>query len=68
MKWLLVCLAVFFMVAPAMAGEDPYIAIVGNDNAFTPFYFSAKHQQFLFIRPGSVFPYVSPVFLSLTHF
>jgi len=31
MKWLFVCLAVFFMVAPAMAGEDPYIAIVGND-------------------------------------
>jgi len=31
MKWLLVLLAVLFMVAPAMAGEDPYIAIVGTD-------------------------------------
>lgn len=31
MKWLLVCLAVCFMVAPAMAGEDPYISIVGTD-------------------------------------
>ncbi len=31
MKWLFVCLAVFLTVAPAMAGEDPYIAIVGND-------------------------------------
>lgn len=31
MKWLLVCLAVFFMVAPAFAGEDPFIAIVGKD-------------------------------------
>jgi len=31
MKWLLVLLAVLFMVAPAMAGEDPYIAIVGLD-------------------------------------
>jgi len=48
MKWLLVLLAVFFMVAPAMAGEDPYIAIVGNDaTAVDPFYFSPKHVQFL---------------------
>jgi len=31
MKWLLAALAVFFMVAPALAGEDPYIGIVGND-------------------------------------
>ena len=31
MKWLLVLAAIFFTVAPAMAGEDPYIGIVGND-------------------------------------
>ena len=48
MKWLFVCLAVFFMVAPAMAGEDAYIAIVGNDNTANPFYFSPKYQQFLY--------------------
>ena len=48
MKWLLVCLAVFFMVAPAMAGEDAYIAIVGGDNTANPFYFSPKYQQFLY--------------------
>ncbi len=68
MKWLLVSLAVLFMVGPAMAGEDPYIAIVGTDcvvntttpNSFgqlcnvgfisfaNPFYFSPKHQQFMY--------------------
>ncbi|MCG6533303.1 MAG: hypothetical protein L7F78_01135 [Syntrophales bacterium LBB04] len=49
MKCLFVCLAVFFMVAPAMAGEDPYIAIVGNDmTAANPFYFSPKYAQFMF--------------------
>ena len=30
-KWFLGLLAILFMVAPAMAGEDPYIAIVGQD-------------------------------------
>jgi hypothetical protein len=48
MKWLLACLAVLFMVAPAMAGEDPYIAIVDNDISANPFYFSPKHTQFLY--------------------
>jgi hypothetical protein len=48
MKWLFVLLAVCFMVAPAMAGEDPYIGIVGPDYQGSPFYFSPKHQQFLF--------------------
>jgi len=40
MKWLLVAAAVLLMVAPAMAGEDPYIAIVGTDCVFgtTNFY------------------------------
>ena len=31
MKWLCACLAVLFMVAPAMAGEDPYIGVVDSD-------------------------------------
>ncbi len=48
MKWLLVCLAVCFMVAPAMAGEDPYISIVGPDYQGSPFYFSPKHFQFMY--------------------
>ena len=53
MKWLLAVLAVFFMVAPAMAGEDPYIGIVGNDGlAYKSFYFSPKHTQFLFDQWG----------------
>ena len=68
MKWLFVFLAVLFIVAPAMAGEDPYIAIVGTDcvqgttNAAgqlctfgflgfaNPFYFSPKHQQFMYLE------------------
>jgi len=37
------------MVAPALAGEDPYVAIVGNDwFDASHFYFSEKHQQFLY--------------------
>jgi len=64
MKWLLALLVVLYMVVPAMAGEDPYIAIVGTDcvpnvtNAIgqkcgdsgsaVPFYFSTKYQQFMY--------------------
>ena len=67
MKWLLVCLAVFFMVAPAMAGEDAYIAVVNvkeggvidtsatgsdkNSAALFPFYFSPKYTQFMYQEP-----------------
>jgi len=63
MKYLFACLAVMFMVAPAMAGEDPYISIVGTDcvpgtepalqgvceatNA-DPFYYSPKYAQFMY--------------------
>ena len=83
MKWLFVCLAVFCLVAPAMAGEDPYMAIVGNDcvpgfvnpffggtcpvtgafgtiGAATPFYFSAKHQQFMLDQPLIGVPVCDP--------
>ena len=55
MKWLFVCLALFFMVAPAIAGEDPYIAIVGNDNTANPFYFSPKYRQFMYNEHASPF-------------
>lgn len=48
MKWLIGCLLALVMVSAAFAGEDPYIAIVGNDIDFNSFYFSQKHQQFLF--------------------
>ena len=48
MKWLIGCLLALVLVSAAFAGEDPYIAIVGNDIDFNPFYFSQKHQQFLF--------------------
>ena len=57
MKWLIGCLLALVMVSAAFAGEDPYIAIVGNDaitgvglgnGVGNPFYFSQKHQQFLY--------------------
>ncbi len=48
MKWLIGCLLALVMVSAAFAGEDPYIGIVGNDIDFNSFYFSQKHQQFLF--------------------
>jgi hypothetical protein len=55
MKWLIGCLLALVMVTAGFAGEDPYIAIVGNDaivgigdGVANPFYFSAKHQQFLY--------------------
>jgi len=51
MKWLCALLAVMFMVAPAMAGEDPYIAIVDNDILANTFYFSPKYTQFLYDQP-----------------
>jgi hypothetical protein len=57
MKWLIGCLLALVMVSAAFAGEDPYISIVGNDavtgiglgnGVANPFYFSQKHQQFLY--------------------
>jgi len=48
MKWIIGCLLALFLVTPAMAGEDPYIGIVGNDGDFNSFYWSEKHQQFLY--------------------
>jgi len=37
-----------FMVAPAMAGEDPYVAVVGNDILANTWYLSPKYVQFLY--------------------
>jgi len=48
MKWMIACLLALFLVTPALAGEDPYIGIVGNDADFNPFYWSPKHTNFLF--------------------
>ena len=59
MKWLFVCLAVCFMVSSAMAGEDPYISIVGPDYLGNPFYFSPKHIQFMYNENAD--PYFIPV-------
>lgn len=48
MKWLITLVVALSFVAPAFAGEDPYIAIVGNDNAYKPWYVSPKYQQFMY--------------------
>ena len=47
-KWLIGGLLALLMVAPAFAGEDPYIAVVGNDFLANPFYLSPKYQQFTY--------------------
>jgi hypothetical protein len=47
-KWLIACLGLLFMVSPALAGEDPYVAIVGNDVNAIPFYFSPKYLQWAY--------------------
>src|SRR5512136_1521822 len=59
MKWLFVLLAVCFMAAPAMAGEDPYISVVGPDYLANPFYVSPKHLQFMYNEYAA--PYYIPV-------
>ena len=40
---------------PAVAGEDPYISIVGPDYLGNPFYFSEKHFQFMYNENASPF-------------
>jgi len=47
-KWLVSLLLVLCFVTPAMAGEDLYIAVVGNDINAKTFYLSPKYQQFLY--------------------
>lgn len=49
MKWLMGIMVALLMVSGAMAGEDPYIGIVGNDALeVNTFYFSPKYLQFLY--------------------
>lgn len=52
MKWVIGCLLALCIVSAAFAGEDPYVAIVGNDilcqSAPANFYISTKQQQFCF--------------------
>jgi hypothetical protein len=47
MKWLFACMLMLLVATSAMAGEDPYIAVVGNDILATSFYLSPKYEQFL---------------------
>jgi len=47
MKWLFAFMLTLLMVTPVLAGEDPYIAIVGNDIAASGFYLSPVYEQFL---------------------
>jgi len=62
MKCLIACLAVLFMVTPAMAGMDPYIAVVGNDIDANPFYLDAQYQQFLYDQNAIGVPVVGEQF------
>ena len=48
MKWLLSLLIALCLVTPAVAGEVPYIAVVGNDIKANGFYNSAKYKQFMY--------------------
>jgi len=48
MKWLIGSLLALAMVTASFAGEDPYIAVVGNDIDANGFYFSPKYEQFLY--------------------
>lgn len=48
MRWFIGCLLALAMVSAAFAGEDPYIAVVGNDIDANGFYFSEKYEQFLY--------------------
>jgi len=48
MKWIVGLLVALFVVSSAMAGEDPYIAIVGNDVRANDFYNSPKYEQFTY--------------------
>jgi hypothetical protein len=47
MKWLAGGFLALALVCVAFAGEDPYIAVVGNDIDANPFYFSPNRDQFL---------------------
>ncbi len=48
MKWLITLVVALCMVTPAVAGENLFVAVVGNDIQANPFYVSQKLQQFLY--------------------
>lgn len=48
MKWIVALVLTLLMVTPAMAGQDPYVAFVGQDDLRNPWYISSKHAQFTF--------------------
>jgi hypothetical protein len=48
MKGLITFLALLFMISPALAGEDPYVAVIGNDLSANSFYFSPKYLQWAY--------------------
>jgi hypothetical protein len=64
MRWLISLVLVLSFAVPAFAGEDPYIAIVGNDIGALRWYVSQKYYQFMFnqeawavpVCDGSTFP------------
>jgi hypothetical protein len=62
MKWLIGCLLALVMVAPALAGEDPYIGVVGNDINANTFYLSPKYVQWLHDQTISAIPTSGEVF------
>jgi len=68
MKWLCAWLAVLCMVVPAIAGEDPYIAVVDNDAAVVgwDFYFNLTQQQFVLDQESMGIPVAGEEFRSQT--
>lgn len=48
MKWIIALLLALCMVTPAVAGQDPYISVVGQDSKANLFYVSPKYTQFLY--------------------
>ena len=48
--------------SPPSSGEDPYIAVVGNDIGANAFYLSPKHEQFLYDQTGIDVPVTGEAF------
>jgi hypothetical protein len=65
MKWLIAFLLGLFMAAPAIAGEDPFVAIVGSDLLDANlWYLSPKEQQFPDNQTNFGVPVTNETFLS----
>jgi hypothetical protein len=48
MKWSISLVLALCLVTPALAGEEPYISIVGNDEDVKNFYISPDYKQFMY--------------------